>query len=452
MINKNIFRGYDIRGVYKTDIDANVATTIGASFGTYIKKLGKTNCVVGHDNRYSSEELTNALIKGIRSTGVNVTYLGLVTTPMYYFGCLFQKIDSGIMVTASHNPKDDNGFKIAFTDYLNAKGKEIEDFRDFTLLGKFDKGNGQLKEINIKEDYFKLIESSINIGARKLKVIVDCANATTSYFAKELYSKFNIDLEMLFDLPDSNFPNHHPDPCVTENMEILKKKVIEGHFDLGIAFDGDGDRVGIVTEKGEHIGIDKVMIIIARDLIPKNKDKRFLFDVKCSKALEDEIIKLKGIPIQYRTGNSYLKNKIKLDNIPFGGEYSGHLFFNDKFPGFDSGMYAGLRIIEILSKTDKKLSNLLDGINEYYSTPELKFNSTDTLKFEVIEKIKENYKNALTLDGLKVVYDDGFALVRVSNTGPVITARFEAKTKERLNEIQTEFTNLINKYNKKRQI
>ncbi|MEG0908837.1 MAG: hypothetical protein RSH78_00575 [Bacilli bacterium] len=194
------------------------------------------------------------------------------------------------------------------------------------------------------------------------------------------------------------------------------------------------------------------MIIIARDLIPKNKDKRFLFDVKCSKALEDEIIKLKGIPIQYRTGNSYLKNKIKLDNIPFGGEYSGHLFFNDKFPGFDSGMYAGLRIIEILSKTDKKLSNLLDGINEYYSTPELKFNSTDTLKFEVIEKIKENYKNALTLDGLKVVYEDGFALVRVSNTGPVITARFEAKTKERLNEIQTEFTNLINKYNKKRQI
>lgn len=440
MINKNIFRGYDIRGLYPQDIDKNVAYKIGRSFGSYIKG---NKCVVGHDNRYSSEELTNALIKGMNESGVDVYYIGLCTTPMYYYACLNYKIEAGIMVTASHNPKDDNGFKIAFENYLNAKGQEIIDFRDFTFKENFKTGNGKIIKKDIKEEYYKLIKNSIDLGNRKLKVIVDCANATTSYFAKELYQRFNIDLTMLFDEPDPSFPNHHPDPCVEKNMTILKQKVKEGHYDLGIGFDGDGDRVGIVDELGNHIGIDKFMIIIARDILPKQTDKRFLFDVKCSKALEDEIIKLGGQPIQYRTGNSYLKNKIKLDNIPFGGEYSGHLFFNDKFPGFDSGMYAGLRLIEILSKTDKTVSQLLDGINNYYSTEELKFDSTDQTKFEVIEKLKKQYPEALTLDGIKMVYDDGFALVRASNTGPTITARFEALTQERLKELENEFVTKI---------
>ena len=446
-MNKCIFRGYDIRGEYSKDIDAKVANTIGKSFGTYIQKMGLNKCVVGHDNRYSSDELTESLIMGITSTGVDVYNLGLVTTPMYYYGCLNSNIESGVMVTASHNPKDDNGFKIAFNDYLNAKGQEIIDFMNFTLKGEFNTGNGKVFNIDIKDNYFDLIKESISLGNKKIKVLVDCANATTSYFARELYSMFNIELDILYDEPDSNFPNHHPDPCVESNMGVLMQKVKEGNYDLGIGFDGDGDRVGIIDENGNHISVDKVMIMIARDIIPNLDDKRFLFDVKCTKALEDEIIKLGGQPIQFRTGNSYLKNKIKLENIPFGGEYSGHLFFNDKFPGFDSGMYAGLRMIEILSKTDKSISQLLDGITNYYSTPELKFNSTDIKKFEVLEKIKEKYPNALMLDGIKVVYDDGFALVRVSNTGPTITARFEATTKEKLETYKNEFVNLINEYN-----
>lgn len=446
MINKNIFRGYDIRGVYPSDINSDVAYLIGRAFGSYIKG---NCCVVGHDNRYSSEELTESLIKGITESGVDVYYLGLCTTPMYYFGCLNLKIESGIMVTASHNPKDDNGFKFALENYLNAKGEEIIKFRDFVLENNFKDGKGKIFNINIKEEYFKLMQESIKLGNRKIKVLVDCANATTSYFAKDLYSKFNIELEMLYDTPDSSFPNHHPDPCVTKNNEMLMKKVVEGGFDIGIGFDGDGDRVGVIDEKGNHLGIDEVMIIIARDIIKNNKDKRFVFDVKCSKALEDEIKKLGGIPIQYRTGNSYLRNKVNKDNIPFGGEYSGHLMFNDKFMGFDSGMYAGLRMIEILSRTSKNLSELLDGVNKYYSTEELKFNSPDDIKFEVINKLIKDYPECLTIDGMKMVYDDGFALVRASNTGPTITARFEATTKKRLEELQKEFVDKINLYNKK---
>ena len=405
MINKNIFRGYDIRGVYPSDINSDVAYLIGRAFGSYIKG---NCCVVGHDNRYSSEELTESLIKGITESGVDVYYLGLCTTPMYYFGCLNLKIESGIMVTASHNPKDDNGFKFALENYLNAKGEEIIKFRDFVLENNFKEGKGKIFNINIKEDYFKLMQESIKLGNRKIKVLVDCANATTSYFAKDLYSKFNIELEMLYDTPDSSFPNHHPDPCVTKNNEMLMKKVVEGGFDIGIGFDGDGDRVGVVDEKGNHLGIDEVMIIIARDIIKNNKD-----------------------------------------NIPFGGEYSGHLMFNDKFMGFDSGMYAGLRMIEILSRTSKNVSELLDGVNKYYSTEELKFNSPDDIKFEVINKLIKDYPECLTIDGMKMVYDDGFALVRASNTGPTITARFEATTKKRLEELQKEFVDKINLYNKK---
>lgn len=450
-INDFIFRGYDLRGVYPTDIDASVSYTIGKSFGSYIQDLGKTRCVVGHDNRFSSEELTNALIDGILQTGVDVIYLGLCTTPMYYYGCIFTGVPSGVMVTASHNPKDDNGFKIAFDERGNARGEMIEEFKNYTKALNFKEGSGKLMHLDIKDEYFNLISKSLNLGSKKVKVVIDCANGTTSLFAKELYSKFNIELDVLFGESDPSFPNHHPDPCVEYNMTALKKRVVELGYDVGIGFDGDGDRVGIIDEKGNYIPIDKYMIIIIRDLVNKVHDKRFLYDVKCSKALEDEIIKLGATPIISRTGNSYTKAGVIDNDLKFGGEFSGHVFFNDKFPGFDSGMYAGLRMIEILSNTDKTVSELLDGINKYYSTAELKFNSKDDLKFEVVEKIKHYSENKgykiITIDGVKVMFDDGWALVRVSNTGPTITARFEARTMERLKELENEFTSLIKEYN-----
>ncbi len=450
-LNKYIFRGYDIRGVYPVDLNEDVAYTIGKSFGTYVKKLGKFTAVVGRDNRYSSPELSKGLIQGILDTGVNVINLGLCTTPMYYYACIKLDNPTGVMVTASHNPKDDNGFKFAFDERGNARGEMIEEFRDFTLKGEFDEGHGLLADYDIKEEYLQLYRKSLSFGDRRVKVVIDLGNGTTSCIAKDVYEMFPIDFEVLFGESDPSFPNHHPDPCVEKNLEALKKKVVETHADLGIGFDGDGDRLGVVDENGNYIATDKYMIIIIRDIINSVTKKEFLYDVKCSKSLSDEIERLGAKGICYRTGNSYTKAKVKDDNIPFGGELSGHVYFNDRWPCFDSGLYAGLRLLEILSKTDKKTSELLDGINHYYSTEELKFASSDDKKFSVVDKIKQyalskNY-NVLDIDGVRVTFDYGWALVRCSNTGPNITARFEANSEENLNKLQEEFIGQINKYN-----
>lgn len=450
-LNKYIFRGYDIRGVYPTDLNEDVAYTIGKSFGTYVRRMGHFTAIVGRDNRYSSDELANALIKGIMDTGVNVIDLGLVTTPMYYYACIKLNNPTGIMVTASHNPKDDNGFKFAFDERGNARGEMIEEFRDFTFAQDFDDGHGLLAKYNIRREYIELYKGSLDFGDRRVKVVIDLGNGTTSCIAEELYKMFPIDVEVLFGDSDPMFPNHHPDPCVEKNLDALKQKVLETHADLGIGFDGDGDRLGVVDENGKYVATDKYMIIIIRDIINKVTKKDFLYDVKCSKSLSDEIEKLGGNGICYRTGNSYTKAKVKDDNIPFGGELSGHVYFNDRWPCFDSGLYAGLRLIEILSKTDKKTSELLEGINEYYSTEELKFPSSDDKKFAVVDKVKEyaieKGYNFIDIDGIRVNFDYGWALVRCSNTGPNITARFEANSAEKLQELQDEFIGQINKFN-----
>ena len=450
-INKYIFRGYDIRGVHPTDINVDVAYTIGKSFGTYIKKFKKDKCVVGRDNRFSSPELSDALIKGILDTGIDVYNVGLVTTPMYYFACLSLEIPSGVMVTASHNPKDDNGFKFAFDERGNARGEMIEEFKDFTYEGRFDFGTGSLRNLDIKTSYVNFFKSSLDFGDRVVKAVLDLGNGTSSVVASELYSSFPIELDILFGESDPSFPNHHPDPCVEANLKALKKRVKELKADVGIGIDGDGDRVGIIDELGNFIPIDKFMIIIIRDIIDTVEKKEFLYDVKCSKAVADEIKKLKAKGICYRTGNSYTKAKILDDNLPFGGELSGHVYFNDRWPGFDSGLYAGLRLLEILSKTDKSVSELLEGINEYHSTEELKFSSDDDKKFGIVDKIKDycikKKYEIIDIDGVRANFDDGWALVRASNTGPNITARFEATTKERLEELQKEFIDLIEKYN-----
>ncbi|MBQ3468573.1 MAG: phosphomannomutase/phosphoglucomutase [Bacilli bacterium] len=450
-LDKSVFRGYDIRGVAGKDLDTNFAYTIGKSFGSYLKKFGKDTCLVGHDNRISSDELYNALIKGLLESGTDVISLGLVTTPMYYYAAIKYNNPSGIMVTASHNPKDDNGFKMAIDESGNIKGKEIEDFYYFTTAGNFTEGKGHLREENIRGDYLKLFKENLHFGDRRLKVVIDPGNGTTSIIAEELYKMFPIDLITINGESDGTFPNHHPDPCVEENLDQLKAKVKEEGADVGLAFDGDGDRLGVVSSNLNFIPTDQYMIIIIRDIINKVSKKEFLYDIKCSKALEDEIEKLGGKGICFRTGNSYTKTKVRDDDLPFGGELSGHVYFRDRWPGFDSGLYAGLRLLEILSKTDKTVDELLEGMEKYYSTEEIKFASPDDKKFNVVERIKEyaeekNYKY-LDIDGVKVLYPDAFALVRASNTGPNITARFEAKTKERLEELEKEFTDLINKYN-----
>ncbi len=451
-INPDIFREYDVRGTYPKDINENVAYTFGKAYGTYIKRFHQSECIVGHDNRLSSDSLTEALITGILSTGIHVVNIGLVTTPMYYYACIKRKISAGVMVTASHNPKDDNGFKFSFDKRGNAKGKMIQKFYQFLKNGNFDEGTGLMTYYDIKEDYYKLLLSSVDIDTtHKLRVIIDCGNGTTSFFAPEIYNMTDEDLIVLYGKSDANFPNHHPDPAVEDNLRVLKESVLEFHADIGIAFDGDGDRVGIIDEKGRFLSSDEVMMIFARSLIPNNTNKKILYDVKCSIALKEEIEKLGGTPIISRTGNSYTKAATRDNDCIFGGELSGHMYFRDKFLGFDSGMYAGLRMIEILSKTEKKLSELLDGVNQYYSTPEIKIPSTDTKKKEVVKKIKkycqEQHLEFIDIDGVRVELEDGWALVRYSNTGPNITARFEGKTEERMNSLKETFMSLIEKYN-----
>lgn len=460
-INPNIFRGYDIRAIYGQDLNEDIAYTIGVSYGKYIIKKGYNRCVIGYDNRSSSVPLCDALITGILCSGnIEVILLGLVTTPMYYFAQIYlnenkNEIMPGIMITASHNPKEYNGLKISFDNFGNACGQMIQDFRIFVeeTTKELISSNialekvGVLKEENIEKGYLDLVRNSIKLGNRKIKAVVDTANGTASIIAKKMYEMFDIYLIELYMKSDSNFPNHHPDPSVEANNADLKKAVIENKADIGIGIDGDGDRVGIIDENGNMIYIDFFAIIIWRDLMNKVSNKNALFDVKCSKSLADEILKLGGNPVCYRTGNSYMKAKMIEDNFAFGSELSGHVWFNDKWPNIDDGLYAGLRIIEILSKTDKKVSELLEGVNIYYSTPELIIKSSDDEKFKIVEKVKEycikKGYNINDIDGVRVEFDNGWALVRASNTGPNITARFEGKTKENMESIKNEFMKLI---------
>ncbi len=450
-IPAHIFRGYDIRGVVPDDINPNFSYLLGRAFGSKLRDLGKRCCVVGYDNRLSSPSLHQTLVRGILESGVDVYDLGLTTTPMYYFACYDLKIDSGMMITASHNPKNENGFKFSFRDYQNAKGEEITAFYQYVVAGEFQRGKAQVRKVDVREAYFKAMDKGLSFGPRKVKVVLDPGNGTTAILAPSLFSRYPLEVSIINGQSDGTFPNHHPDPSIEDNLAQLKRAVLKTGADVGLAFDGDGDRVGIISNSGVFIPIDYYMIIIIRDIFDKVTNKTFLYDVKCSKSLEDEIQKLGGTPYCYRTGNSYTKAEVAALDLAFGGELSGHLYFRDKFLGFDSGLYAGLRLLEILSHTTKSVDQLLEGISRYYSTPEIKYPASDHTKKEVIMKIKEycvakNY-TINTIDGVRVTFTDGWASVRMSNTGPNITGRYEAKTKQRLQEIQTEFETLIAQYN-----
>lgn len=451
-INPYIFRGYDIRGVYPTDLTEDIAYTIGRSFGSKLIDLGKKECIIGHDNRLSSPVLYHGLMEGILDSGVSVVSLGLVTTPMYYYACIHENIDCGVMVTASHNPKDENGFKFAFDASGNACGQTIQDFYTYTEAGGFHTGRGSVRDLLIVDDYIAALLQNITCGSRPLKVIVDCGNGTTSLFARKLFSKLPIDLTVLFEESDATFPNHHPDPAVEENLTALKEAVLAQKADVGIAFDGDGDRIGVIDELGQYIPGDLFMILMIRDILPKSENKRVLYDVKCSKALPDEVSRLGGMPLPSRVGNSYTKRNTRDWNCIFGGELSGHVYFRDKFYGFDSGMYAGLRLVERLTHTTKSVSELLAGIPKYYATPEIKIATPDAIKFQVVDRIKAyaegKHYDINDIDGVRLTFTDGWAGIRASNTGPNITARFEATTKERRDQLQMEFLPLIEKWSK----
>ncbi len=445
--NPLMFRAYDIRGIYPKDINEENTYLLGRSFGTYINKLGKKEALIGYDNRLSSPTLSEALIKGIISTGVDVVNLGLVTTPMFYYARYHLNIWSGIMITASHNPSDHNGFKMSFLEEGNALGQEIQDFYNFTIKGEFIDGQGKEKKHSIRESYLDLFKKSLNFGPHKIKIVVDLGNGTTAVVVKDILDSLNIEYEILYGESDPTFPNHHPDPSVPSNLKDLQAKVVDLNYDLGIALDADGDRVGIVDHLGNVLSSDFYMIIMYRFLKDKLKNKTALYDVKCSKALTDDLEKIKIKPIMARTGNSYMYRRLHQDNIEFGGEYSGHLFFKDRFPGFDDGIYAGLRMVEVLSVTRQTIPELLEGVNHYYSTEELKIPVSDELKFKVVDKVKEHLREKgyqfLEVDGIRMDTDNYWVLIRVSNTTPNLTLRFEAITESLLEKIKKEYLALV---------
>ena len=445
-LNKNMFREYDIRGIYGTDLNGDIAYLIGRGLGSKMRKLNITKTVVAYDNRLSSVELEENLIKGLVESGINVYRLGLASTPMCYYASNYFDVNCSVMITASHNPKEYNGFKFSFDGISNACGSSVMEIYDIITNKDFVNGNGTISNVDIEDAYIDLLTNNINLP-KKLKIVYDCGNGTTSIIAKKIFDRLNVEYIPLYDISDGSFPNHHPDPSVEENLRDLEKTVIENKASLGIAFDGDGDRVGVVDEKGNMIDIDKYLIIMWKYLVNRVEKKETFFDVKCSKVLEDELIKLGVKPIETRTGNSYTRRISAEGDYILGGELSGHVYFRDKFPGYDDGIYAGIRLIEAISNLNVELSSMLEGINKYYSTKENKIAVDDSIKFDIVDKVKEyciskGYK-FITLDGVKVKYDDGFALVRASNTGPNITTRYEAKTESRLEEITNEFNNLI---------
>ena len=448
-MNESIFKAYDIRGRYPEEINENFAYTIGLSYGSYLKEyLDKNKCVIGMDNRLSSLSLKAALKKGLLDSGINVIDYGEITTPMHYYTRYIENT-YGMMVTASHNPKDDNGFKFSFDPIANARGEMIENFKNYTLKGQFLKGHGLEETRDIKDLYLNYLKNNISMGDKKIRVVFDPGNGVTCTIIKEAISKFpNIEAHYICDISDGTFPNHHPDPAIEANMEMIKQKVLEVKADIGIAFDGDGDRLGIIDELGRFIMADQYLIVAVRSLINQVKNKTFLCDVKCSKSLTDEIEKLGGKVFMSRTGTSFTEANTKENNIPLGGELSGHIFFNDRGPEICSAIYAGLRFIEILSKTDKKFSQLLENVTHYFSTPEIKIACSNETKFKIVDKVKDYVKqqnyNYLDIDGVRVNFPNSWALIRASNTGPNLTLRFEATTEKELLEKQKEFTELVN--------
>lgn len=444
-----LFREYDLRGIVGDIIDEDVAYTLGLGYGSYVLEKGIHMVVVGHDNRTSSSSLSKALVRGILETGCNVVDLGLVTTPMFYFARFSLKLYAGIMITASHNSKEYNGFKLSFDEIGNAYGEHIQDFYRFCARKEFKQGQGCVTDFDIRESYLEYFVNSINLKHKDIKVVVDCGNGTGSIIIEDILKRLGIQYHLLYCESDGTFPNHNADPSVENNMKDLKSKVIELGYDMGIGIDGDADRVAIVSEKGQYLQSDLYLLFMSKYLKEDLKDNKVLFDVKCSRALT-EGLKDAGITgVMYRTGNSYLNKKMKEDDFSFGGEYSGHIFYRDKFAGFDDGIYAGMRFVEMIVNTGKKVSELLKDVKKYYSLYN-EVNAGENGKRIIVDKVKEYAKsknyNFIDIDGVRIEFDHGWGLIRYSNTGPNLVVRYESNTDEGLKQIDAELSSVVNKW------
>lgn len=442
-MNTEIFREYDIRGVVNKDFDAAFARTLARAYAGYLKKHNVPQpwtVSVGYDARLSSPELEAAMVEGFTSSGCKVLRLGLVTTPLHYFSTFTLPVVGGIMITGSHNPPEYNGFKVSFNK-TTLYGEQIQELRQIIEAKAFVEGKGSSEKVDILPSYVDKYKNAFNLP-KKVKVVVDCGNGAAGVIAKRLYDACGVDAEFLFLEPDGRFPNHHPDPTVEENLVQLKAAVLKSGAVCGIGFDGDADRIGVIDEKGKPLFGDELMVFLARGVLAKNKGATIIGDVKCSERLYQDIEKHGGKPLMWKTGHSLIKNKMKEVGSPFSGEMSGHVFFADRNYGYDDAIYAGMRVIEILSETGKTISQLLSDLPPAFATPEIRIDTTEEKKRRVVDEIKKQFNNGKhkvnDIDGIRISYPDGFALVRSSNTQPVVVCRFEAQTQARLDEIRKE--------------
>ena len=444
-ITKSIFREYDIRGIYPEQLNEDVVRSIAKAISIKCIDNNVSDICIGRDGRLSGESLLNALSNSLSDFGINVQNIGLVTTPLLYFAAKKNKYKSGVMITGSHNPKDYNGIKLVIND-APISGTEI--FQLISQNRNLSNKPGKINFIDIKEEYIAEVKKNIAItGSKKIKVVIDCGNGAAGCIAPALYKALGCEVVELFSEIDGNFPNHHPDPGKPENLEDLVSKVISCKADLGLAFDGDGDRVGLITNKGEIIYADKILMLLSKEILKKEKGS-IIFDVKCSNALSEIIKEYGGDPIMSPTGHFHIKNAIKKHNPLLAGEMSGHIFFNDKWYGFDDGHYSGVRIIELLSGKDQSMSFIANDLPKLYSTPELNINVTDESKFKIIENFSSNCTlkgEKVTLDGLRINFDNGWGLIRASNTTPKLVLRFEGKTMDDLENIKNDFLNELSR-------
>ena len=436
-MNEGIFREYDIRGIVETDLTDDVVLNLGKAYGTFMVRKGYKTVSVGYDLRLSSKHLKDVYVEGLVSTGLNVKNIGQVTTPCLYFSIVHLQVDGGVMITGSHNPIEFNGFKMN-EGLASIYGKDIQEMKRIILENDFEQAQGgSVEDVDVLSEYIRMLKGKFRFS-KKLKIVIDAGNATAGPVAPGLWRDYGMEVVELYCEPDGRFPNHLPDPTVPKYMKDLQQKVLDEKADLGIGYDGDADRVGAVDEKGNLVFADTLLALFAKDVLKRKPGSQIIFDVKCTQALPEVIEQNGGKPLMWKTGHSLLKAKMKETGAPFAGEMSGHMFFADDYYGFDDGIYASGRLLEILSNSDKTMSELVAEIPKFESTPEIRVDCADEEKFDVVANLVKEFRkeyDVVDIDGARVQFGDGWGLVRASNTQPTLVLRFEARTKDRLNEI-----------------
>jgi len=439
MLKPTIFREYDIRGIAETELANPDVADLGRALGTYLLRHSGPRINLGRDCRLSSPRLHNALLEGLLATGCEVTDIGVVPTPLLYFSATHLEADGAVMITGSHNPSEFNGFKTV-SGSTSLHGEAIQDVRRLIDARDFAAGHGTHHSMDVIPAYLDELSPQFEFG-RRIKVVLDGGNGTAGPVMHQLLKRLNVDVTELFFEMDGHFPNHHPDPTVPANLEHLREAVRVQGADLGIAFDGDADRIGAVDENGEVIYGDLLLLIYGREILTRKPGATIIGEVKCSQLLYDELKRLGGNPIMYKTGHSLIKAKMKQEHAELAGEMSGHMFFADRYFGYDDALYAACRLIEIVAKSGKPLSAQLAGLPKLISTPEIRVDCPDETKFAVVARVAEQFRrthNVIDVDGVRVLFGEGWGLLRASNTQPVLVMRFEAATKALLADYQRE--------------